>query len=307
MTLRQLELLIAVAETASFSRGAELMTLTQSTVSQHIAALERELNTRLLDRTSKGIYLTAGGEVFLQHARRVLAELDVLKQAMAGFHGLENAHLTIGASNIPANYLVPRLLPLLNQQYPGITVNMKIGDSREMLSDLHNGKIELAIVGARFDEENFSYQPILKDRLVLIVGPDHPLRDKQKISIKELVRQPLILREDGSGTYQTIRNAFTGAGIDTSSLHVVARLGSNEAVRQAVASGFGCAFVSDLSVHSNLQHGELFKVAVRDLVIERNIWLVRLLERTPSPASLAVSELLLQTTGALESSQVAVN
>ena len=83
MTFRQLELFIAVAETRSFSRGAEASSLTQSTVSQHIAALEQETDTRLLDRTSKGIFLTAGGEVFLQHARRVLAEQDVLTQAMA--------------------------------------------------------------------------------------------------------------------------------------------------------------------------------------------------------------------------------
>ncbi len=293
MTIRQLELFVAVAETASFSRGAELMALTQSTVSQHIAALEKEMQTRLLDRTSKGIFLTAGGEVFLQYARRVLAECKLLTQAMAGFHGLENASLNLGASNIPANYLVPRLLPLLNAQYPGIKVNMQIGDSREVLKDLREGKVEMAITGGRTEEDIFEFRPILKDRLVLIVGADHPLRERQKISRAELMTQPLIVREDGSGTYQALVKSLADAGIDPLSLNIVARLGSNEAVRQAVASGFGCAFVSDMSIHSHLRNGELFKLEVQGMKIERQLWLVRLGERSASPAAQAFSELLL--------------
>ena len=297
MTLRQLELFIAVAETGSFSRGAEMIALTQSTVSQHVAALEREVNTQLLDRTSKGIFLTGGGQVFLQHARRVLAEYDVLKQAMDGFHGLEKAKLDLGASNIPANYLVPGLLPLLNEKYPGISLNMRIGDSQDVLDELCSGEVELGIVGARVDDDMFNYTPLLKDLLVLIVGPDHPLRKRPEISLQELMNLPVIVRENGSGTYRSLQKALFGAGCDPESLNVLARLGSNEAVRQTVAAGFGCAFVSDLSIRKNIEHGELFKIDVAGLSIERQLWLVSLRERTASPAALAVSELLLQKYG----------
>ncbi|WP_321366135.1 selenium metabolism-associated LysR family transcriptional regulator [uncultured Desulfuromusa sp.] len=292
MTLRQLELFIAVAETRSFSRGAELIALTQSTVSQHIAALERETSTRLLDRTNKGIFLTAGGEVFLQHARRVLAERDVLLQSMAGLHGLEKATLNLGASNIPANYLIPCFLPVLKRNYPGISLTMKIGDSKEVLDELKSGQLELGIVGGRVDDEIYTYEPLLKDQLVMIVGPDHPLRGRQSITKEELEDEVIVLREEGSGTYQALLKAFLLAGIDLESFRVIARLGSNEAVRRAIAAGFGCAFVSDLSVQNNLRHGELFKVDVEGLSIERQLWLVRLRERTASPASIAFSELL---------------
>ncbi|PLY00775.1 MAG: LysR family transcriptional regulator [Desulfuromonas sp.] len=292
MTLRQLELFIAVAETGSFSRGAEMISLTQSTVSQHIAALEDEFNTQLIDRTGKGIYLTAAGEVFLQHARRVLAERDVLTQAMAGLHGLEEATLNLGASNIPANYLIPCFLPVLRNRYPGINLNMRIGDSREVLDELKAGLVELGIVGGRLDDAVFNYEPLLKDHLVMIVGPNHPLKERASIGIAELMQQEFIVREDGSGTYQALQKGFVANGIDPEGFKVIARLGSNEAVRRAVAAGLGCAFVSDLSIQNNLRHGELVKLDVEGLSIERQLWLVRLRERTASPASIAVSELL---------------
>ncbi|NOQ40876.1 MAG: LysR family transcriptional regulator [Desulfuromusa sp.] len=294
MTLRQLELFVAVAETGSFSRGAEAISLTQSTVSQHIAALERETNTKLLDRTSKGIFLTPGGEVFLQHARRVLAERDVLEQAMVGLHGLEKATLNLGASNIPANHLVPCFLPALQQKYPGIALTMRIGDSREVLDELRSGQVELGVVGGRVDDEIYSYESLLKDQLVMIVGPDHPLKERHSISIKELMEERFIVREDGSGTYQALQKAFLSVGMDPESFNIIARLGSNDAVRRAVAAGLGCAFVSDLSIQNNLRHGELIKIDVEGLTIERQLWLVSLSERTASPAAIAFTELLQQ-------------
>ena len=223
MTLRQLELFIAVAETKSFSRGAELIALTQSTVSQHIAALEQEVNTKLLDRTSKGIFLTAGGQVFLQHARRVLAERDILNQAMAGFHGLEKAKLELGASNIPANYLVPAVLPRLNERYPGISLNMQIGDTQEILDDLRSGEVELGIVGGRVEDDIFTYTPLIKDLLVLIVGAGHPLQEKQKITLEELMSLPIIVRENGSGTYQALQKTLYSKDLDPAELKIIAR------------------------------------------------------------------------------------
>lgn len=295
MTLRQLELFIAVSETKSFSRGAELMALTQSTVSQHIAALERETNTRLLDRTSKGIFLTAGGEIFLQHARRVVAERDILTQAMAGLHGLEKAILNLGASNIPANYLIPCFLPELQHKYPGISLTMKIGDSSEILNELKSGQVELGIVGGRVDDDIYSYEPLLKDQLVMIVGPNHPLKERHSFTIKDLWKETFIVREEGSGTYQALQKAFLSAGMDPDLFNVIARLGSNEAVRRAISSGLGCAFVSDLSIQNNLRHGELFKIDVEGFTIERQLWLVRLRERTASPAAAAFSDLLQQS------------
>lgn len=300
MTLRQLELFVAVAETGSFSRGGDLLSLTQSTVSQHIAALEEEFGTRLLDRISKGVVLTAGGKVFLHQARMILAEVDQLRQAMNRFHGIDHASLELGASNIPANYLVPRLLPLLQERYPGIALNVRMADTQQILADIRCQRVELGLVGGRIEDNIYSYTPIMSDELILIVGPGHPLRNAGAISLQHVFELKLVVREQGSGTWQNLHHALLKAGCDPQSLHVLARLGSNEAVRRTVAAGYGCAFVSDLSARESIERGELYRVEVDGLRIIRQLWLAELAERTRSPAAQAVKQLALEVFGSRE-------
>ena len=300
MTLRQLELFIAIAETQSFSRGADTCFITQSTASQHIAALEEEVNTQLFDRTSKGVVLTPGGEVFLSHARRILTEYRALFEGIQAFHGLESASLVFGASTIPANFLVPKLLPLIKQMHPGIMLDMRIGDTRQVTDLLVSEQIELAIIGAQMEPEKVNYQPLIKDRLVLIVGADSPLKDHEKITLKELKDLPLIVRGSGSGTLHTLENRIYSAGLSQEALNIVARIGGNEAILSAVAAGCGCAFVSDLSIQKGLERGELFKLEIDGLSIERQLWLATLKGRTSSPAAKAVSELLIRMQGHIE-------
>ncbi|MFO7767243.1 MAG: selenium metabolism-associated LysR family transcriptional regulator [Pelovirga sp.] len=295
MTLRQLELFVAVAETGSFSRGGELLSLTQSTVSQHIAALEEEFGTRLLDRISKGVALTPGGKIFLQQARMILAEVDQLAQAMNRFHGIEHASLELGASNIPANYLVPKLLPLLQECYPGISLNVRMGDTQQILDDLRCQRVELGLVGGRVEDALYNYTPILSDELVLIVGTGHPLCRVGTISLQHLFELELVLREPGSGTWQSLHNALLKAGCDPQTLRVLARLGSNEAVRRTVAAGYGCAFVSDLSVKESIERGELYRIEVDGLKIIRQLWLAQMRERSCSPAAQAVKKLIMES------------
>lgn len=294
MTLRQLELFVAVAETGSFSRGAEIMHLTQSTVSQHVLALEAETGARLLDRDRNGSLLTAAGKVFLQHARRVLAERDLLSQAMAAFHGLKEASLTIGASNIPANCLIPAILPQLVQRYPGIALTVLSGDSRQIIDKLLAAEIELAVVGSRSEDKKVDFVPLTRDLLVLVVGAKHPWQQREEISLVELAAAEFIMREVGSGSESALQSELQRVGIDRERLHVVARLGSNEAIRRTLISGFGCAFVSERSVLRELAAGELQQLPVTGMRVERQFWLASLQGRSPSPAAAAVAELLFQ-------------
>ncbi len=295
MTLRQLELFIAVAETGSFSRGAEAIYLTQSTVSQHVSSLEEEVGTRLLDRDRNGAFLTAAGQVFLQHARRILAERDLLLQALAAFTGLEEASLDIGASNIPANHLIPAILPVLAKQHPGIALTVQTGDSREMLDKLLSAEVELAVVGSRSGDKRIMSLPLVSDLLVLVVGPQHLWWQRQEISVEELTAALFVMREAGSGSEQALQEEFRRLGVVVEDLTVAARLGSNEAVCRTVASGFGCAFVSERSVQRELQTGELWRVSVTGMRVGRQFWLASLRGRTPSPAAQAVAELLSET------------
>jgi len=290
--LRQLEVFVAVVETGSFSRGAEVASLTQSTVSQHIAALEGEVGLRLMDRTGQGVLLTGAGELFLRHARQVLAERDTLRQAMNGFHGLQKAELIVGASNIPANYLVPAILPRLVAEHPGIALTLQTGDSRAILDQLLADSIELAVVGSRGNDRGLYFTPLADDLLVLAVNARHPWGRCSALTLDDLVASPLVVRENGSGSDQALRRALHQAGFDPDRLQVAARLGSNEAVRQAVISGFGAAFLSEISIRQELQRGELVKVPVSGFSVPRQFWLATRIRRTASPAARVFSALM---------------
>lgn len=291
MNLRQLELFIAIAESGSFSRGAEKALLTQSTVSQHIASLESEVGLRLLDRTGRGAELTAAGQLFLAHARSVLAELATLRSSLASFSGLADAPLCIGASNIPGTYLIPRLLPALARRHPGIRLTLLGGSSRAILDRLLSGEVELAVVGSHPDLPGCDFTPLTPDRLVLVVGPHHPWRD-QTITPQQLADEPLLLRESGSGSDLALRAALTGIGLDSAGLRVAARLGSNEAIKESIADGFGAAFLSESSIRREVARGELAVVPVAGLNVTRHLWQVTRSQRTPSPAAAAFAALL---------------
>jgi len=292
MNFRQLELFVAVAEQGSMSRGAETVSLAQSTASQHISALEEEAGVALLDRAARGVSMSPAGVLFLEHARRVLRERDSLVQSLSAFRGLEKATLTIGASNIPANYLIPPLLPVLHQKHPGISLSVSTGDTQGVLDQLLRAEVELAIVGSCPHDKLINFTALTKDSLVLVVGAGHRWADRTMVSLDELLHEPLIVRERGSGSGQTLELALKKCGINAEKLKVSAMLGSNEAVLQAVACDFGCAFVSELSVKKLLERQELRAVQAEGLKLDRKIWIAQLKTRSPSPAALAFVKLI---------------
>ena len=297
MDLHRSEIFMAVADSGSFSRAAEKMLLTQSTVSQHIAALENKLGIRLFDRTGRGAELTDGGRLFSQHVRQILSECDELRQAMARFQGMEDTQLTVGASNIPANYLIPGLLSTLVKRHPGIILNVLAADSRQIIDQLLRGEVALAVVGNCFGDEAVTYAPLTSDTLLFVVGPGHPWQDRVAVGLAELASTPLIVREAGSGTGRSTENALQAAGFDMARLHIVARLGSNEAIKQTVIRGFGAAFLSALSIQRELECGELIALKVEGVTIERRFWLATRRGRTLSPAAHAFASLLTETLG----------
>lgn len=292
MNLRQLELFIAIAESGSFSRGAEKALLTQSTVSQHIASLESEVGLRLFDRTGRGAELTAAGQLFFAHARSVLAELATLRSSLASFSGLGDAPLCVGASNIPGTYLIPRLLPALAHRHPGIRLTLLGGASRTILDHLLKGEVELAVVGSHPDLPGCDFTSLAPDLLVLVVGPKHRWREATSITPQQLPEEALLFRESGSGSDLALCAALADLGLDPAGLRVAARLGSNEAIKESIAGGFGAAFLSESSIQREVAHGELVIVPVAGLNVTRHFWLVTRSQRTPSPAAAAFAALL---------------
>jgi len=285
MTLKQLELFLAITDQRSFSRGAEVVSLVQSTASQHIRSLEEELGSRLFDRSKKGVYLTEAGRLFEQHARRICTDCDDARLAMRRFAGAEEAILRVGASTIPAACLIPDLLGPFTAAWPGVRLELVQGDTREVLRLLQADAMELALVGGRYDAEQIVFEPIANEQILLVASP--ALQLKRLDHCDDLLQLPLILREPGSGTRQVVDAALVQAGIQLSALRVVAQLGSSEAIRRAVLSGAGCGFVSSLAVERELAAGVLQVVAVPGLTIQQQFYLATRRGKTISPAAAA--------------------
>jgi LysR family transcriptional regulator, low CO2-responsive transcriptional regulator len=287
MNLKQLEVFLAVAESGSFSKGADATFITQSTVSQHICALETELGLRLLDRTAKGALPTEAGNILIGHARRVLAEMQGIRQAIDRFKGVEDVSLTVGASSIPGNYLIPEALPVLQKRFPALTITVLQGDSRDVTQMIASEEVEQGVVGSRFADDGLAYEPFGSDRILLVAGPGHPWFDRPTATLDELRQQTFIFREQGSGTGKTVNEALAAAGLDPGGLRVRASLGSNEGIKNAVAGGAGISFVSEISVRRELERGELREVRISGLEVSRHFFLASRLGRELSPAAAA--------------------
>lgn len=290
MTLKQMELFLAITDQQSFSRGAEVVSLVQSTASQHMRGLEEELGSRLFDRSKKGVYLTEAGRLFEQHARRICDACFDARLAMRRFLGAEEAILRVGASTIPAACLIPDLLGHFSATWPGVRLELLQGDTRDVLRLLHTDAVELALVGGIEQADQLEFETIGSEQILLVARPG--MVPDNLVGIVSLAQLPLVVREPGSGTRQVVDAALLKAGVGLDTLRVLAQLGSSEAVRRAVLSGAGCGFISSLAVERELQDGSLVAVNIPELEIRQLFYLVTRRGTTRSPAAEAFIPLL---------------
>lgn len=296
MNLRQLEVFLAVVEHGGFSAAARATRSTQSTISQHIAALEAEVGAPLLERSQHGVRVTDEGQVLRKHAKTLVAELHAAEASIRGFRGVEPRTLSIGVSTIPAAYLVPPVLSQLCERFPHLDVRVLHGDSRATVDRIVNREAEVGVVGRRFKERGLVFTEVGADRIVLVVPPGHAWTEKSSISPAELQDGTFVFREPGSGTGATVVEALRNAGVEASRLRIRAEMGGNEAIKAAVRAGIGASFLSWVAVASDVIRGELAIVRVDGLSISRSFHLVQRSGRRASVAADAFGDLLLKST-----------
>lgn len=281
MTIRQLEVFLAIAHAQSFSRAAERIHLSQPTLSEHTKELEDELGVPLFVRHSRSVSLTEAGRVFEDYATRVVATLAAGKQAIAELDGLKRGSLVIGASTTPGTYVLPARIAKFREQYPGITVALRIGNSRSVEERVRDGDVDVAVIGGHVlgPSERCLAAGIL-DELQLIVPPDYPVKNGA-MSRERLAREPLLIREEGSATRQATERALRQAGV---TVRPAMELDHTETIKRAVMAGLGIAFVSRYAVEDELQTGRLRALAVPRMKIRRHFHVIHD-ERRPLSAS----------------------
>jgi DNA-binding transcriptional LysR family regulator len=287
MDLRRLEIFVRVAEFGSFSRAAEALFLTQPTVSEHVRALEDELGVQLLDRLGRGAAPTPAGQLLLGYARKLLALAGEAQQAVDQFQGRVSGELIVGGSSIPGEYVLPSLIGAVRAKHPEIAVTLPIGDSRSVQEWVESGRVELGVVGVRPTGRSLDSRQLMADELVVVVAPDHPWAGRGNISVEDIRHEPLILRERGSGSRDTLERALATVGLDFGAFRIVGEMGSTQAIKQAIRAGFGVSLISRRAVEDECRARLLACVSVRDLDVSRAFHLVTHRERSRSPLAQA--------------------
>ncbi|UHA74568.1 LysR family transcriptional regulator [Paenibacillus sp. 481] len=261
MNLSQLETLITISKTMSFRKAGELLNLTQPAVSAQIKSLEDEFKTVLIDR-NQPVTLTDSGEVFLEHAQRILDIVDDMKQKLADLNQIPQGHIVLGTTTSIAIQILPRVLSYFQDQFPLIKTKILSMPSNQVVTQIENGTVDIGIGYLNEKNPNLVSSVLYYDTFELVVSPDHPLAGCQHPTIEMLREIPLIMLSPDTLGRKFADEVFRKYNIQP---HIVMELSSSEEVKRMVELNLGAAIISKLSVGTELRRGSLRIVPIVEL------------------------------------------
>jgi molybdate transport repressor ModE-like protein len=287
-TLRELwdttrmRLLVEIERQGSVSAAAAAIGIGQPSASQHLRLLEVAAGQRLVERTGRGSRLTDAGQVLAARAAQALASLGAAEEELGAIAGLQRGTIHLGASTAPGVYLLPDTLGCFRRSYPGVTVEVQIAASDEILKRLVAGRVQLALVGATRVDERIELAPFLEDEIVGVARPGLAPLENGAVAPARLGEFMLLAREPGSSSQQVVADELRAIGVRPAG---VWELGSSEAIKRAAREGLGLAFLSRYAVAEEVERGDLesFRLAGRPPLL-RNFSVARLAGRLLSPA-----------------------
>jgi molybdate transport repressor ModE-like protein len=278
----RMRLLVEIERTGSLSGAAEAIGIGQPSASQHLRLLETAAGQRLVERSGRGSRLTEPGRVLAARAAQALRSLDTAEEELAALAGLQTGTIHLGASTAPGVYLLPDTLGCFRRDFPGVTVEVEIASSNEILSRLLAGRLQLGIVGAEEADPRISLEPFLDDELVGVAKPGLLPLKRGRLEPERISEQMLLAREPGSGTQELADRELAAIGVRPAGIW---ELGSSEALKRAAREGLGIAFVSRYAVAEEVERGDLesFRLAGR-APMTRRFSVARLAGRPAGPA-----------------------
>ncbi|WNC16423.1 LysR family transcriptional regulator [Brevibacillus brevis] len=273
MNMEQIEAFIFVALTGSFSKTAELLYLSQPTVSMRIKALETSMGCKLFQRTGHTISLTKEGDLFLPYAKNILHMLQEGQQAIQRSYGDVEGELVISSVFVAAFYILPDLMEQFQKLYPKIKLTILTGHSHQVLDMVLNHEVSFGIA-REVNHPQINRIQLMSDDMVLAIYPDHPFANRQQVSIEEVARERLILFNRGSLDWKLISSAFSHHQLQN---NVVMEADNIEVVKRMVKQKLGIAFLPRFAIQKDLTEAELLDVSVQSLPqLNRNFELIYL-------------------------------
>jgi DNA-binding transcriptional LysR family regulator len=289
-TLRQLKVFEAVARHLSFSRAAEELHLTQPAVSTQVRKLEEHAGLPLFEQLGKKIHLTAAGSRMLQSSREIIQKFQEAEEAMAQYKGVSGGRLNVSVISA-GDYFFPRLLVEFAQQHAGVTLNFGVCNREELLAQMDANVTDLAVMVRPPEDLDTVAEPFAPHPYVIVAAPSHPLARTPRISMSRIGREPFVVREKGSDTWNSMVEGFGG---QLPALNIAMEIRSTETIKQAVIAGMGVSFLSAHTVSRELQAGSLTVLDVQGFPLMLNWYVVhRRSKRLPAVAQ-AFKHFLLQ-------------
>jgi len=277
-----MRLLVEIERQGSLSAAAATIGIGQPSPSQHLRLLEAAAGQRLLDRSARRSSLTQAGKVLAARAAQALASLGAAEEELHALAGLQTGTIRVGASTAPGAYLLPDTLGCFRREFPGVTVEVEIAASEEVLNRLLAGRVQLAIVGAQTADPRINLEPFLEDEIVGIASPGLLPLKTGKLHTKEITSLTLLSREPGSSSRALVERELRSIGITPAA---VWELGSTEAVKRAAREGLGIAFLSRYAVAEEVHRGDLESFRLRGRPpLQRDFSIATLAGRPLSPS-----------------------
>ena len=289
MEMNQLEFFRKVVEEGSFSKAAERVYRTQPAVSIAIRRLEEEIGAPLFERSQKTPALTDVGHVVYDYAKQILSLRDQALDGVAEMKLLKRGRVRIGANESTSHYLLPQIILDYLKRYPQVKVEI-FGDSSDHLPrEVLDGKVDFALMAFEAVDSDLKSFPLLKDELVLIMHPDHPLAKRAAVTVEELGKESFVAHNVKTGSRQRVIEAFAH---HRTPLNITLELATIETIKRFVQLKIGLGFVPRMCVAEELERGSLAAVPVQDLTYERTLWVTHRREMTFSHAAAAFLEVL---------------
>nr|WPV76500.1 rubisco operon transcription regulator [Naviculales sp.] len=276
-TLQQLRILKAISTEKSFTKAAELLHLSQPSLSKQVKALEKNLDVSLINRENNKIFLTESGKVFLQYSERILALCEESCRALIDLKNGERGNLTVGASQTIGTYLMPRVLTLFAQNYPQIHLKVQVNSTRIIAKNVINRKIDVAIVGGEIPNElkkKLTVEHFVEDEFSLIVPKSHPFSIKKLITKEDLYHLNFITLNSNSTIRKFIDNILVQNQIETKQLKTIMQFNSIEGIKTAVSLGLGAAFVSSSAIEKEIELQTIEILKIENIRITRTLSII---------------------------------
>ena len=267
MNLKQLEAFAAVAEEGSFSKAAKALFLTQPTVSAHISSLEKELGVRLFIRNTKEVNLSEDGKILYGYAKQMIILQKKIETTYDQTRKDGSHCIHIAASSVPSQYLLPQILARFSEKYPQEHFKSMETDSAKVVEQVVNGNVDIGFTGTVLDKKYCQYIPFYKDELVVITPNTDRFRNLKKsegtAAEKEWIQnEPIILREEGSGTRKEAEKLLKKMGLDFDSLKIVASMENQETIKRSVSRGMGISIISRLAAGDEIKEGKMLEFSL---------------------------------------------